>query len=38
MPNPKYMHICLNIIPNKVIIHYILCDIVTPGRWVYIKI
>ncbi len=38
MPNPKYMHLRLDIIPNKIIGHYNLCDIVTPNSWVYIKI
>jgi hypothetical protein len=38
MPNPEYMHLCLDIIPNKIIIHYYLWDIVTPDRWVYIEI
>ncbi len=31
MPIPKYMCLRLNIIPNEIIIHYNLCDIVTPG-------
>ncbi len=38
MPNPKYMHLCLDIIPDKIINHYNLCDIVTPDGWVYTKI
>jgi hypothetical protein len=38
MPNPQYMHLCLNIIPNKIIIHYNLRNIVTPDGWVYIEI
>ncbi len=38
MPNPEYMHLHLNIIPDKIIIHYNLCNIVTPDGWVYIKI
>jgi hypothetical protein len=38
MPNPKYMHLRLDIIPNKIIDHYNLHDIVTPDGWVYIKI
>jgi hypothetical protein len=32
---PKYMHLRLKIIPDKIIIHYNLCNIVTPDRWVY---
>ncbi len=32
----EYMH--LDIIPNKIINNYNLCDIVTPDGWVYIKI
>jgi hypothetical protein len=31
MLSPEYMCLCLDIIPNKIIIHYNLCDIVTPG-------
>jgi hypothetical protein len=38
MPNPKYMHLHLDIIPNKFIVHYNLHNIVTPDGWVYIKI
>jgi hypothetical protein len=38
MPNPKYMRLCLNIIPDEIILHYNLCDIVTPDSWVYIVI
>ncbi len=38
IPNPEYMHLCLDIIPDEIIIHYNLCNIVTPDRWVYIKI
>ncbi len=38
MPNPEYMCLCLDIIPDKNILHYNLCDIVTPHGWVYIKI
>jgi hypothetical protein len=38
MPNPKYMGLHLDIIPDKIIIHYNLCNIVTPDGWVYIKI
>jgi hypothetical protein len=37
MPNPKYMCLLLDIIPDK-IIHYNLCNIDTPDGWVYIKI
>jgi hypothetical protein len=37
MPNPKYMHLCLDIIPDKIIVSYNLRDIVTPDGWVYIK-
>jgi hypothetical protein len=35
---PECMHLHLDIIPNKIIIHYNLHDIVTPDRWVYIEI
>jgi hypothetical protein len=38
MLNPKYMHLHLDIIPDKIINYYNLCDIVTPDGWVYIKI
>ncbi len=38
MPNLKYVRLCLNIIPNKIIVHYNLCNIVTPVGWVYTKI
>jgi hypothetical protein len=38
MSNPEYMRLRLNTIPGKIIIHYNLHDIVTPGGWVYIKI
>jgi hypothetical protein len=38
MPNPKYMHLRLDIIPNKIIGHYKLRNIVTPDGWVYIEI
>jgi hypothetical protein len=38
MPNPKYMHLGLEIIPNEIIDHYNLHDIVTPDSWVYIEI
>jgi hypothetical protein len=38
MPNPEYMRLHLNFIPNKIINHYNLHDIVTPDGWVYIKI
>jgi hypothetical protein len=38
MPNPEYMHLCLDIIPDKIINHYNLCNIVTPDGWIYIKI
>jgi hypothetical protein len=38
MPNPKYIHLCLDIIPDKIIDHYNLCAIVTPEGWVYIEI
>jgi hypothetical protein len=38
MLNPKYMHLHLDIIPDKIIVHYNLCDIVTPDGWVYIEI
>jgi hypothetical protein len=37
MPNPKYTHLCLDIIPNKIIVHYDLYNIVTPESWVYIE-
>ncbi len=32
------MRLCLNIIPDIIIIHYNLCNIVTLNGWVYIKI
>jgi hypothetical protein len=35
MQNPKYVHLHLDIIPDKIIIHYNLCNIVTPDKWVY---
>jgi hypothetical protein len=38
MPNPEYMCLRLDIIPNKIIIAYKLLDIVTPDGWVYIEI
>jgi hypothetical protein len=38
MPNPKYMRLPLDIIPDKIILHYNLCNIVTPDGWVYIEI
>jgi hypothetical protein len=37
MPNPEYMRLCLNIILDEIIVHYNLCDIVTPDGWVCIK-
>ncbi len=38
LPNPEYTCLHLNIIPNEIIVHYNLCNIITPDRWVYIKI
>jgi hypothetical protein len=38
MPNPEYMRLHLNIIPDKIISHCNLCVIVTPDGWLYIKI
>jgi hypothetical protein len=38
MPYPEYMHLSLDIVPDKIIGHYNLHDIVTPDGWVYIKI
>jgi hypothetical protein len=38
MPNPVYMRLHLNIIPNKIIHHYNLWHIVTPDGWIYIEI
>ncbi len=38
MPNPKYMCLRLDIIPDEIIIHYNHCNIVNPDRWLYIKI
>ncbi len=38
MPNPKCMHLHLNISPDEIIVHYNLCNIVTPDGCVYIKI
>jgi hypothetical protein len=38
MPNLRYMHLHLNIISDKIIVHYNLRNIVTPDGWVYIEI
>jgi hypothetical protein len=38
MLNTKYMRLHLNIIPDGIIVHYNLRDIVTPDGWVYIEI
>jgi hypothetical protein len=35
---PKYMRLHFNIIPNEIIAHNNLCNIVTPDGWVYIEI
>jgi hypothetical protein len=38
MPNPEYMHLRLNIIPQKIITHYNFHNLVTPDGWVYFEI
>jgi hypothetical protein len=38
MPNPEYMRLCLGSIPNVIIDHNNLRNIVTPDGWVYIEI
>jgi len=38
MPNPEYMRLRLDVIPNEIIVAYNLRDIVTPDGWVYIAI
>jgi hypothetical protein len=38
MQNTKYMRLRLNIIPDEIIVHYSLPNIVTPDGWVYIEI
>ncbi len=38
LPNYEYMRLCLDIIPEEVILAYNLRDIVNPDGWVYIKI
>jgi hypothetical protein len=38
MPNPEYMRLRLDIISDKIIVVYNLCNIVTPDGLVYIKI
>jgi hypothetical protein len=34
LPNYKYMQLCLDIIPEEIILAYNLRDIVDPDRWV----
>ncbi len=38
MLNPKYICLRLAIIPNEIIVHNNLCNMVTPDGWVYIEI
>jgi hypothetical protein len=38
LPNYEYMRLCLDIIPEEIILAYNLHDIVNPDGWVYIKI
>jgi hypothetical protein len=40
MLDPKYvyMRLCLDIIPNKIIVKYNLHDLLTKNGWVYIEI
>jgi hypothetical protein len=38
MPNPKYMHLQLDIIPKEIIVAYNLHKLMTPDGWVYIEI
>ncbi len=38
MPNPKFMHLRLNIIPKEIIVTYNLRELATPHGWVYIEI
>ncbi len=38
LPNYKYVRLCLDIIPEEIILAYNLRTIVDPDRWVYIKI
>jgi hypothetical protein len=38
LPNYQYMCLCLDIIPEEIILAYNLCNIVKPDGWVYIKI
>jgi hypothetical protein len=38
LPNYKYMHLSLDIIPEEIILTYNLHDIVDPDGWVYIEI
>ena len=38
MPNPEYMRLRLDVIPEEIIVAYNLRDIVTPDGWVYIAI
>jgi hypothetical protein len=38
LPNYEYMRLCLDIIPEEIILAYNLHDIVDPDGWVYIKI
>jgi hypothetical protein len=38
LPNYKYMRLCLDIIPEEIVLAYNLHDIVKPDGWVYIEI
>ncbi len=38
MPNPEYMGLHLDIIPEEIIIAYNLRDLVEPNGWVYVEI
>jgi hypothetical protein len=38
LPNYEYMRLCLDIIPEEIILAYNLRNIVNPDGWVYIEI
>jgi hypothetical protein len=38
LPNYEYMQLCLDIIPEEIILAYNLCNIVDPDGWVYIEV
>ncbi len=38
LPNYEYMHLCLDIIPEEIILAYNQQDIANPNGWVYIEI